>query len=229
MAKFISPVWSSASGSIAGTTFQSGPAGKNIARSKPSGASSGTPVQQHNRNGMAFAAAAWNSLTQSDRLAWDNYSMYVYVVPGRAMFIGIFSFHHMLKSRFGQSLQDNFTPPETISYLRFEQGPFTLFSVPGQAGVRFQFKNMESVNALAYVTLSPRFKPSRNFFENRWDQSKSKVITFSPYQTRLPGYTLPPDGRYWMGLRAITLAPPYRISRLFVCGDISKTTPLPPP
>lgn len=73
MARFLSPIFSGISGSIAGTTFQRGRGGGLIARGRPNPANPMTPAQVAQRAVMNQLSAAWSGITPAARQLWADY------------------------------------------------------------------------------------------------------------------------------------------------------------
>lgn len=72
--KFLSPVWSSASGSIGGTTYATGSGGL-IARTRKVPTNPNTGPQASIRAAMGVASAAWSgTLSAAERAEWEAYA-----------------------------------------------------------------------------------------------------------------------------------------------------------
>jgi len=71
--KFLSSIWSSASGSIGGTTYYSG-AGGIIARQRSTPTNPNSAAQQRARSDFGQAAAGWAGLSASQKTLWNDYA-----------------------------------------------------------------------------------------------------------------------------------------------------------
>lgn len=70
--KFLSPLFSAVSGSIAGTTFYS--SGGLIARARALPTNPNSQAQQNARTALGTASAEWQLLTDDNRADWDAYA-----------------------------------------------------------------------------------------------------------------------------------------------------------
>jgi hypothetical protein len=167
MAVVISPVWSKIRGTIAGTTYLSGPGNPIIARQYVHPVNPSTQYQQMIRNGVAGAVAQWELLTDSERQGWENYAESMGDAGmGRRYFIAQWSLGYYINQRSEDDLLVQVTDSPSLAGL-FN---FTVDTpVPlGQPGTGFQvpiYNNEAADGGVVLGVLAGPFTPARYKFK----------------------------------------------------------------
>lgn len=175
MAKIVSPVWSIISGSIAGTTYFTTPAGQIIARQRTSPVQPVGPRVTAVHNAFTESVSDWLSLSTADRQGWDAWAAaHAPGKSGRELFIG------------GKSLLrycNELPLPNAPVIAAYDKRPdfvtppsFSLtLGVPALAGTGISVKITNAIPVACYyiVEFSPPFAQTRNFWKGPWNPAYS--------------------------------------------------------
>jgi len=175
MAHALSTFFSRVRGSIGSFVFYPGHDHQINVRARTSPVVPGSTEVLRRRAAFANAVALWQSLSDSDRSAWNDYGMTV----GRwergsvLSYVGYTAFMQSLPLAWyararGWLVADPIgTPPSIPGYLR--TALMELKSVPsGQTGYRFQGAHKNAETCFALYHKSAEFGPSINLFKGPW-------------------------------------------------------------
>lgn len=224
MAIIVSPVWSSARGSIAGTTYLTTPSGAIIARQRVKPSNPSSPYQTLIRSSNAASLAAWQALTSTQRADWDLYAQSTPYHNGREAFFAASNLVNYGNSRFAVGAVVPSTAPALPGLLNisgFSVGaPLTVGT-----GISVNFTNYEAEDLFGLCVISAGFNQTRNFWKGPWNQvtavceeitsSTSSVIDFMDLTEGL---------RYFVRFRAFMGDPDPRVSSEWISSGIAEET-----
>lgn len=176
MAKLISPVWSIIRGSIAGTTYLSGPSNTIIARQKTAPVNPASGPQSIIREGLVNASALWKEVIDADgHEKWNAYAATLspsgplgpYEVTGQNAFIQAYVTAFWME-QWGASITPGVDAPDLTGYL--DVGGYLLVDrVSAGTGFQLNATNYSGEAAVISVQLSNAWTESKNFFKGPWD------------------------------------------------------------
>lgn len=224
MATIVSSPWSIIRGSIAGTTYLSGPGHPIIARQRVAPVQPVTNPRTKIKASMATAVAKWDSLTDEVRGEWEAYAQTVtfvgptgsYSPSGRQLAIGQYIAT--------QYIDDNAHPSSplvaTMADAPVNAGqlatPDITISDPSTGtGFTVACKNQDLETMTFYVTRSLAQSPSRNYYKGPWvpQLSQSDEAVFGASASF--DFSAPYDGAVvFIRVRGISSLSPRRM-----CGE----------
>jgi hypothetical protein len=235
MARFLSQVYVVVRGSVGGITYLANQYHQLVARARTSPVQPNTPLQSAIKSAFSGAEATWLTLTAAEMSAWDVYAQGTsykgplndYTVPGRLIFIAIQGFRNYMNGSYAAALPASNVAPGTLGWLNLTNvhsvppaGPGTGVAVsigtpPGLVGTRI------------FSEISPGFSPSRNRYKGPWVPGSSKISANIPGGTSgLVEYIGLVAGQvYFVRIRGIFSAGPYRISASFIVRCVAVTVP----
>ena len=220
MAKISSPVWSIARGSIAGTTYLSGPHNAIIARARTAPVNPQSNRQQSIRSGMSNAQAIWEGLTEATRQLWKNYATTVvyqgplgpYKPSGQEMFMAYHVPALYMNDQYAASLNVSGSAPTGAGLHKI--GALS-FAAPSVAGTGFQLTigNADVLAAKALIRVSPPFGSNRYFWKGPYDPAQSQILTCAgSASSPVDILGLTEDAIYFVQVRLFDSAAQHRIS-----------------
>lgn len=215
MAKIVSPVWSSARGSIGNVTYLTTPAGAIIARPRSDVPDRGTDLQISARLSLQAAADAWLALTSAARSGWDAYALTAGFRTGRQAFIAGYGLSWYLVDSFSAVMDLDDSPPEIPGRLAISGfRPNYHRPTPG-VGIRMSFENNSVEAVTVFLQASDSLPVTRNFWAGPWLDSNSKVAYVAAGATSNPAWSGDADSAMFATVRAVTRYGPKRISTKF--------------
>lgn len=207
MAKIVSPVWSSARGSIAGTTYLTTASGQIIARQRTRPVNTPSVFRTWIKDAMIWRAAQWNAITQSARDQWDIYAAANGFTSGRVAFMSgtVFAAFCLLTNLAGAAVISVFdSKPETNGKPNCTVSP-GIQSGAGTTSVAVKVANNGALRALLYIEVSPGLNPARTYWKGPWDTTRSQcVVLLSGVTTTYQITGLTVAERYFIKVRALT-------------------------
>lgn len=183
MAKLLSHVWSSISGSVGGITYLNGPHHAIIARSRVAPVQPGTLFQSMMRSSLNEASAQWEALTQVQQEDWEVYAQTCtfqgkqgnYEITGRSLFMAGRSLQRYINLRGLAAPTFVVTPPATTGFLL--PSDFELVAAVG-LGTGLGVKLTADLNddTLVHVQISGPHGTSRNFYKGPWNTRDSQAL-----------------------------------------------------
>jgi len=234
MAKIISPVWSIIRGSIAGTTYLSGPSGQIIARQRTAPSNPQTHPQGDIRSIMQTAAALWKEvLTSADRSDWADWAKTVvysgptgsYSPTGQNMFIGCYALARYCEGQGYGSVAAGTDPP-TIAGLLDTGGYFLKDRVSAGTGFQLDVVNYAAEAVTIFIQKSNAWEASKNYFTGPWVHSRNEGQDVAASTSASLDIDVPEDGKkYFVRVRAVAQEAPNRIGAPIILSGISSTVP----
>lgn len=208
MARIVSPVWSEARGSIAGTTYLTTPTGQIIARQRTRPVDQPTNPRTHIRNTMITLASAWRELTDQQRGDWDVWAGGHGYSNGRQAFMaGPAVIEYVIRSMLltPQISRVNTAPNGTKTPSVAVQ---TLTPVgPGTGLVNIGMDNEGAMDCVCLIEISPPQDPSRNYYKGPWDSSRTTaIVAADASQGSYEFEGLQTDAKYFIRVRAVSHA-----------------------
>lgn len=190
MAIIVSPVWSRIAGSIAGTTYMTTPAGQIIGRQRTRPVQGQSTFTNWARQALAAAAADWNNLTEVQRQAW-NVACHTFGKSGRHMYIGARQITTYITTRgllspFPVILDDAPTVGSLPSFMETQTTP----TLPATPTIEITLNNLQKVQTVFLLDISPPFLQTRNFWKGPWAVTQSvsvKALSLASIKAEFPG------------------------------------------
>jgi len=211
MAKILSHVWSSISGSVGGITYFNGPHHAILARARVTPVQPGTTFQSQMKASMNAASIQWEAMLEADQILWEQYAQTctfqgkqgTYTVTGRSLYMA------------GRSLQSYGalrglyvpviigTAPATTGFLLpsgFDLNP----SIGVGTGFSIDF-NADLVDDTAFFTQrSHAFGKERNFWKGPWSTRDDKMTVVAAGAAGSVDYIGLQDGAtYFVRVKAV--------------------------
>lgn len=225
MAKIISPVWSIISGSIAGTTYLTRPDSTIVARQRNKPTNKRSNRQTQVRSNMVLANAAWEGLTDAQRVQWDMYASIVGFQTGRTAFMGGYILAEYLAIQLVAGNAITAVPPTLGNSLNLAWGGFNTPVGPG-TGIAFSIINEDTDDAMVLVDVSPGFNPTRNSYKGPWDPSLQQFVACANgASTNVEVLDLVVDQKYFVRIRGVADGGALRISAPWIASQIAVTVP----
>jgi hypothetical protein len=210
-AKIVSPVWSEARGSIAGTTYLTTPNGQIIARQRTRPTQPVSFYRTAIRNAMTEAVNVWTTLSASQQAAWQAWALAhgsgTHPESGRQMMIGGRSF--ILYASNGGALV---APIDDFYYYQPEFTDSPAFTVEVAArhdpGVGFSLtvKNVGTMAMFAIVEFSQPFGVSRNYWKGPWIPTLNDGMQIANGVANSKDYSMGLAGDYiFIRVRAVSM------------------------
>ena len=177
MAKVLSHVWSSISGSVGGITYFNGPHASIIARARVEPVQPGSTNQSLARSAITGSAAVWETLPLADQEDWEAYAQTCtfqgkqgnYQITGRSMFMAGRAMQDYLELRLLAIPTKVVTPPVTTGFLVPSGFNLTAPAAPG-TGFSVNFNADPTDDTLFFVQTSAPFEKEKNFWKGPWDK-----------------------------------------------------------
>lgn len=207
MAVVISPVWSKIRGTIAGTTYLSGPGNPIIARQYVHPVNPNTQYQQMVRNGMVQSVAQWENLEDSERYGWENYAESMgQSGMGRRFFIAQWGLGYYINQRSAVDLLvQKDTAPALAGLFNFSVETPVPLGTPG-TGFQVPIYNYEvSDDGVVMAVLAGPFTAARYKFKGPFpgEGTITQAISFGTGGI-LSFEDLIEDGVYFVKVRGMT-------------------------
>jgi hypothetical protein len=228
MAIIVSPVWSSIRGSICGITYLTTPAGAIIARQRVKPVNPNSPAQIAVRSGLTGALVAWESATPAQRSDWDAWVLTQSIYrSGREAFIASYTLGAYVNSITPGSVVLGQAAPTNPGILLISDVLPATYTPLADTGVSFSVQNNETESVAYLCQLSSGFPETRNYWTGPWNTVKNQIIISGagPINTIIDFNGLPVDLRFFMKVRAISVAAPIRVSTAFIIYSLSVTNP----
>jgi len=129
-----------------------------------------TIYQQYMKTALAYASTAWESLTDAQRQAWDNYARTIKTrkpfastkLTGRLAFCANFSLLKYLDLRYSLYPTPSTDAPEDGGYAHSPLTDAFLPSVTGTPRIGIHWENYNPYNLRVYYTVSGAYNLARN-------------------------------------------------------------------
>lgn len=189
MAKILSHVWSSISGSVGGITYFNGPHAAIIARARTNPVQPSTLFQSMAKSAWNGANATWESLAVAVQNLWNDYALTVvhqgkqgnYTVTGRSLFMAGRSLQNYLLLRGLETPALVTTAPATNGFLLPSGFNVTApFAAGTGIGIAVTADLVDDTNV--YISVSGAFEKERNFWKGPW-ASRNAVAQVVPAGT----------------------------------------------
>lgn len=183
MAKILSHVWSSISGSVGGITYLNGPHHAIIARARVNPVQPGTTFQSQARAALNGASAQWENLSEAEQILWQQYAQTCtfqgkqgnYEVTGRSIYMAgrQLQIYAALRALYLPNVVA--TAPVTTGFLLpsgFDLNP----AVGVGTGFSIDF-NADLIDDTAFFCQrSLAFTKERNFWKGPWSTRDDQMI-----------------------------------------------------
>lgn len=189
MAKVLSHVWSTISGSVGGITYFNGPHAAIIARSRVNPVQPSTLFQSQVKSAWNGANGVWEGLTSTEQALWDDYALTVthqgkqgnYTVTGRSMFMAGRSLQNYILLRLFTTPTFVVTAPATNGFLL--PSGFNV-QAPGSTGTGIGISVTADLvdDTYVYISVSGAFDKERHFWKGPW-ASRDAVAQIVPAGT----------------------------------------------
>jgi hypothetical protein len=230
MAKMLSQVATAIRGSVGGITYTANASAAIIQRARVSPVNPRTQNQNRMRSAFSTAVAAWSSLTQAQRDAWESYAQTLtysgplgnYTPTGRQVFLGSYSTAKYLEVR-GLTITPGTGAPEDPGFLAIANLNITPGVVSG-TGVTINCSNLTEEDLIVYAEISSAKDPARNYWTGPWNSaSLDEVVLAAPSSGSIAFDNLTEGMKYFVKVRAISDTAPHRMSNLFILSELAET------
>lgn len=212
MAKVLSHVWSSISGSVGGITYLNGPHAAIIARARVEPVQPGSIFQSQAKSAWNSAQGTWETLSAAVQDLWDDYALTVvhqgkqgnYTVTGRSMFMAGRSLQDYMRLRGLISPNLVTTAPVTNGFLLpsgFQLAP----PVGIGTGFTIVFDADPVDDTIFFTQVSPSFGKERNFWKGPYVRLRDQatlVVAAASGNIDYLGLTL--AKRYFVRVKAVS-------------------------
>lgn len=221
MAKILSHVWSSASGSVGGITYLNGPHAAIIARARVNPVQPGSLFQSQAKSSWNGAQSAWEALAQSEQDLWDAYALTVihqgkqgnYTVTGRSMFMAgrALQLYVLVRGLIVPVIVN--TAPVLTGFLL----PSGFKLVPPLAigtGIGIEFNADLNDDTIFFTQISGGFGKERNFWKGPWQTRDDDATLVAGGASGQKDYIgLIAGQRYFVRVKAVADDAPQRVSQ----------------
>jgi hypothetical protein len=206
MAKIVSPVWSSARGSICGITYLTTSSGQIIARQRTRPVETPSNFRTWIKSAMQQRAAHWNSLSALQRANWDLFAIVNGFQTGRLAYLAGTVFMQFVTNTglagAVTGLRDD--APDTNNFPQCSISTTTPV-IANNDSVAVKITNSGPQRVMQYIEVSPGFNAARNFYKGPWDTSRSFAGTLASGVSALVEFHgLNPGERYFIKARIAT-------------------------
>lgn len=182
MAKILSHVWSTISGSVGGITYLNGPHHAIIARARVNPVQPGSTNQTLARSAWAGAAADWEIQTEQIQADWELYAKTCtfqghqgnYTVTGRSMFMAGIAMQKYFFLRLLAVPNIVYTAPVVAGFLLPSNLHLTAPAAPG-TGFCFNFQSDPNDDTAMFIQTSGPFDKEKHFWKGPWDDRQDLV------------------------------------------------------
>jgi len=220
-------------GSVGGITYLANQFHQIVARTRTAPVDPNTTAQQYMKNAVSYASVLYENLSDANKLAWNNYASTVtfsgpfgnYNVPGRQLCVGNVAVAYYLGQQGVLIGSPDATPPTN-------PGKVALTSIATQAptsvgtGIELTFYNAEaSETIIAYAEISPKQNSGRLRYKGPF--ITSTLDTDAPSSSSAGSIEflgLDDGGVYFIKVRAITNANPFRLSAETIIRAVAEET-----
>lgn len=232
MAKILSHVWSSASGSIGGITYFNGPHHAIIARARVAPVQPGSTNQSLMRSAFAGGNAAWENMTQTQQSDWDTYAQSVvfqgkqgnYTVTGRSLFMAGWSLQSYMLLRLLVAPTQVVTPPVQTGFLLPSNINLAAPAAPG-IGYSLNITADPFDDTLVFIQTSGPKEKERNFWKGPWEgRHDNAFIVPANTSSFLDVVGLSLAKKYFVRVKCVADDAPSRISQEFFLSTFAEET-----
>jgi hypothetical protein len=231
LAKLISPVWSIIRGSIAGTTYLSGPGNTIVARQKTAPVNPQTTAQAFIRDAVKEAAALWKEvMSVDDRTKWDVYAATLsiqgplgpYGITGQNAFVMSYV-TSVWAQKYGFTPVPSVLAPTVSGFL--DTGGYSIVArVNAGTGVQLNAVNYAAEPVTIIVQLSGPWNSSKNFFNGPWDPSAIQGFDLAASTSASFDIdTVESARKYFFRIKALSQAGPIRTQSAVILSGMSTT------
>jgi len=207
MAKFLSQVYTSISGSVGGITYLTMPGGPMLARARVAPVHAPTPFRTFAKDAMIEAVSDWDSLSVASKAAWNVWAAANGLLKGRQEFIGVQSLRNFV---LGSGIAGVTVITQNLAAPDFSGHPSvthaaTLFVTALQTGVAFKNRVTSPQKCIVMLELSPGLSNGRYYWKGPWDNSKTIAFDLAAGATATTTFeNLTAGLRYYCRMRAYT-------------------------
>lgn len=224
MAKFVSTIFSSIRGSVAGTTYLTTPSGQIIGRQRTVPCNPQTSKQTEIRSQFASAIGAWEGLTDSVRSGWDAYADSLGTgQTGRQVFISNYTLGKYLALNSSGIVTLSTSAPTDPGVLAIENVSAITYVGPG-TGVSISWEIPGADDCVAYVQISNAQSAARARFQGPFRSDNAEVAASAGSSATFQEFDgLTEDAVYFMRLRVLTADTPFRKSAEYIVRAVAET------
>ena len=169
MAIFVSTLFSSIRGSVAGTTYLTTPSGQIIGRQKTNPVNPQSGLQTARRAAFAENVAAWETLTSTKRVKWQDYADSLGAgQTGRQVFLANLAIAQWADDIAPSDIAVVFDPPTDMGVLPISNVEAGDYSAIG-TGIAIKATNPNLYDVLFIAQRSRQFSSARNTFQGPFD------------------------------------------------------------
>jgi len=207
MAKFLSQIYTSISGSVGGITYLTMPGGPMLARARVAPVHAPTPFRTFAKDALIEAVSDWDSLSVAQKAAWNVWAAANGLLKGRQEFMAVQSLRNFVFNSGiagATPILQNFTVPDFTGHPSVTHQA-TTFVTPLSIGVAFKNRVTSPQKCIVMLELSPGLSNGRYYWKGPWDTSKSIAFDLAAgatVTTTFPGLTT--GLRYYCRMRAYT-------------------------
>lgn len=232
MAHGLSQTWTILRGSVGGVTYTKTRTQAITARTRIAPSNQSTNDRVTIRGAMAFASAAWNSMSAGDRALWAAYAATVtytgptgsYVLTGRESFIASYALARYANQQGISSVSLGDAPPIVPGRYNPDSPQLGAPTAPG-TGFSITVTNQTGEDGVLLYQRSIAYNPARNSFKGPWLAGTYAGLAIpTGASTSIDVIGLAAGLRYFFKLRAITDAEPLRISNEWILDGIAAVT-----
>jgi hypothetical protein len=234
MARALSQVYTIIRGSVGGITYLSNQYHQIIARARTAPTQPVSEWRTAIKTAFSFANGLWTGIAQSQRDRWQTYAagtpysgpLGSYTVPGRIMFIAIFTLCRYLNDKFSGGFDLLGAAPITPGWITMAGVSYSPLAAPG-IGFQVSFLNNIGNPAIkCFQERSPAFEPRVNFYKGPWLAANSQLSPSIPSGTSgFREWTGLETGKiYFVKVRFVATTTPERISSEQIIRCIASTT-----
>lgn len=232
MARMLSQVATIIRGSVGGLTYFKTRTQAIAMRARVAPSNFASNDRSTIRGAMAYASAAWDAMSEADRILWKLYADSVtyqgptgpYTLTGRESFIASYSLGRYANQQGISSITLGDAPPDPIG--RYNPDSPQL-AAPTAAGTGFSITvtNDTGLDGVLLYQRSAGFKQTVNSFKGPWlPGSFSGLAMPTGASSTVDVVSLTEDSKYFVRLRAITDAEPLIISNEWILSVVAETT-----
>lgn len=232
MAKILSHVWSSISGSVGGITYFNGPHHAILARARVAPVQPGSTNQALMRSAWAGAAGVWENMPLGYQQDWDLYAQSCtfqgkqgnYQVTGRSIFMAGWSLQSYMLLRFLLMPTQITDPPVQAGFLlpsNISLGP------PVAAGTGFSLNISADPfdDTTVFVQISGFKEKERNFWKGPWDNRVDEAFIVAAGVSTFHDFLGKAEGKkYFIRVKCVADDAPSRVSEEFFLSTVAETT-----
>lgn len=232
MAKFLSQIWTSVSGSIGGITFFNGRHGHMVARSRTIPTNPQSTPQTQIRTAWSNAQGLWVNATPAQRDKWDDYAATViyqgpagsYTIGGRERMLATISLASYLNTVFGETIPLTASAPRDIGWMLLSNLETHDPLIPS-IGFDLILGNPNDHDMVVHIKISQALPQTINSWKGPWDTPRATVASVPALSSATVSFTdLEDEKVYFLEVRAISDTVEHRISEAFILRAIAVDT-----